>query len=83
MELSFSPVFADVGFLFAIHALVPKFKNSFVVGFIILRMLVSTAIIAFDFFTGKTTDYIISETLGEGLIWSVAWLSYFWVLRKM
>ncbi|MBI3617037.1 MAG: hypothetical protein HY210_02325 [Candidatus Omnitrophica bacterium] len=76
-------VIGMISFLLAIYVSVPRFKNHFVVGAIVLRMIISTTLFVFIFITGRAINSTVYEMMIEGLTWSAAWFSYFWVLRKM
>ena len=81
LNLGPSSVIGMISFLLAIHVLVPRFKNHFVVGSIVLRMVISTTLFVFIFIEGRAVDSTRNEMLIEGLTWAVAWFSFFWIFR--
>ena len=80
----FSDIIRMVVFIFALHELVPRFKNYFVIGSIILRMVISIIMFSMVAFR-ETLDWRIwLEICGiELAVWGVLWGYYFWSLRKI
>ena len=78
-----SGVIGMIGFLFALHALVPKFKNHFVVGSIVFQMVLSIIMFLLVFTSRKVVDSTIVEMCVDiMLLWAFSWCFYFWILRK-
>jgi hypothetical protein len=83
IHLEPSRILGMISFLFAIHALAPRFKNYLVVGSIVLRMIVSIIIFFLIFIGDRITDpAIILEMCMEVITWAFSWFFYSWILRK-
>ncbi len=76
------PTVAMISFMYALYAFAPRWKNGFMVTSIILRMVVSVAMVSFIFLAGETPDSQSRFEMGAELFgWGLSWFLYWKVFR--